>query len=177
MLLALRRNDFGTGQHRANFLYYEPRCGHGSSLSPAIHALMAARLGDVALAERYFRQAAAIDLDDAMGNAAAGVHMATQGGLWQAAVFGFAGLQLNGNGLRLDPHLPESWQSLTFRIQWRGRRLRVEVQGDPLRVTVTLEDGPPLVVRIGRRAHTIAVGHVWSQRVRRRAGGQGRQPK
>ena len=40
---------------KANFEYYEPRCGHGSSLSPAIHALVAARLGDTALAERYFR--------------------------------------------------------------------------------------------------------------------------
>ena len=46
---------------KANFEYYEPRCGHGSSLSPAIHALVAARLGDTALAERYFRQAAEID--------------------------------------------------------------------------------------------------------------------
>jgi trehalose/maltose hydrolase-like predicted phosphorylase len=177
MLLALRWNDFSAGQRRANFRYYEPRCGHGSSLSPAIHALMAARLGDVALAERYFRQAAAIDLDDAMGNAAAGVHMATQGGLWQAAVLGFAGLQLCRDGLRLDPHIPAGWQSLAFRVQWQGRQLRVEIQGDPLQVTVTLEDGPPLVVRIGRRAHTIEVGHAWSQRVRRRAGGQGREQK
>ena len=31
---------------KANFEYYEPRCGHGSSLSPAIHALVAARLGE-----------------------------------------------------------------------------------------------------------------------------------
>ena len=52
---------------RANFEYYEPRCGHGSSLSPAIHALVAARLGDTALAERYFRQAAEIDLADKWG--------------------------------------------------------------------------------------------------------------
>ena len=79
---------------KANFEYYEPRCGHGSSLSPAIHALVAARLGDTALAERYFRQAAEIDLADNMGNAAGGVHAGALGGLWQAAVFGFAGLRL-----------------------------------------------------------------------------------
>ena len=79
---------------KANFEYYEPRCGHGSSLSPAIHALVAARLGETALAERYFRQAAEIDLADNMGNAAGGVHAAALGGLWQAAVFGFAGLRL-----------------------------------------------------------------------------------
>jgi len=52
---------------KANFEYYEPRCGHGSSLSPAIHALVAARLGDAARAERHFRQASEIDLSDNMG--------------------------------------------------------------------------------------------------------------
>jgi trehalose/maltose hydrolase-like predicted phosphorylase len=59
---------------KANFEYYESRCGHGSSLSPAIHALVAARLGDMRRAERYFRQAAEIDLADNMGNAAGGIH-------------------------------------------------------------------------------------------------------
>ena len=106
---------------KANFEYYEPRCGHGSSLSPAIHALAAARLGDTALAERYFRQAAEIDLADNMGNAAGGVHAGALGGLWQAAVLGFAGLHFCGESP--DEHranLPLSWRSLSMRLQWRG---------------------------------------------------------
>jgi kojibiose phosphorylase len=106
---------------KANFEYYEPRCGHGSSLSPAIHALVAARLGDTALAERYFRQAAEIDLVDNMGNAAGGVHLAALGGLWQAAVLGFAGLRLVKDGPEYHPKLPASWRSLSMRFQWRGR--------------------------------------------------------
>jgi len=72
----------------ANFRYYEPRCGHGSSLSRGAHALVAARLGEVDLAERYFRETAAIDLEDTTGTGAGGVHMAALGGLWQAAGFG-----------------------------------------------------------------------------------------
>ena len=47
----------------------------------------------VALAQTYFRQAAEIDLANNMGNAAGGVHMGALGGLWQAAVFGAAGLR------------------------------------------------------------------------------------
>ena len=39
---------------RDNFHYYEPRCGHGSSLSPAMHGLVAARLGQSEMALRYF---------------------------------------------------------------------------------------------------------------------------
>jgi trehalose/maltose hydrolase-like predicted phosphorylase len=106
---------------RANFEYYEPRCGHGSSLSPAIHALVAARLGDVVLAERYFRQAADIDLADNMGNAVGGVHAGALGGLWQAVVFGFAGLRLSGERPELCSNLPPNWRSLSLRFQWRGR--------------------------------------------------------
>jgi kojibiose phosphorylase len=73
MLLALLSDRFAGQARETNFRYYEPRCGHGSSLSPPIHALVAARLGQTALALRYFRETAAIDLDDTMGNAAGGV--------------------------------------------------------------------------------------------------------
>lgn len=117
----------------ANFRYYEPRCGHGSSLSPAIHALVAARLGDMELASRYYRQAATIDLADAMGNAAGGVHAAALGGLWQAVVFGFGGLQLSEDGPRTRPNLPPGWSGLSMEITWRGQRhaLRIPPAGAP----------------------------------------------
>lgn len=127
LLLHLLWDRFPPRVREANFRYYEPRCGHGSSLSPAIHALVAARLGDVALAEQYFQQAAAIDLANGAGNTASGVHLATQGGLWQAAVFGFAGLSLRAHGPAFTPHLPQHWQRLRFQLQWRGQRLLVRI--------------------------------------------------
>ena len=114
---------------KANFEYYEPRCGHGSSLSPAIHALVAARLGDSALAERYFRQAAEIDLADNMGNAAGGIHAGALGGLWQAAVFGFAGLRFSGEGPEHRANLPPSWRSMSMRVSWRGRWHELDASG------------------------------------------------
>jgi kojibiose phosphorylase len=127
MLLHLLWDQLPPDLREANFRYYEPRCGHGSSLSPAIHALVAARLGDVPLAERYFRQAAAIDLANDMGNAAGGVHAAALGGLWQAAVFGFAGLELAAGGPTLRPNLPPGWTRLAFQVRWRGRKVAVEL--------------------------------------------------
>ncbi|MGZ9113149.1 MAG: HAD-IA family hydrolase [Brevundimonas sp.] len=111
----------------ANFRYYEPRCAHGSSLSPAIHALVAARLGDMALASRYFQQAATIDLADNMGNAAGGVHAAALGGLWQAIVFGFGGLHLTEDGPRTRPNLPPGWSALSMEITWRGQRHAIHI--------------------------------------------------
>jgi beta-phosphoglucomutase family hydrolase len=121
MLIYLLWDEFAPEVREANFRYYEPRCAHGSSLSPCIHALLAARLGHMALAEKYFRQASEIDLSDNMGNASGGVHAAALGGLWQAAVFGFAGLRLDDDGPRLDPKLPRGWKELSFRVRWRGK--------------------------------------------------------
>lgn len=127
MLLHLFPDAWPPEVQAANFRYYEPRCGHGSSLSPAIHALVAARLGDTELASRYFQQAATIDLADNMGNAAGGVHAAALGGLWQAIVFGFGGLDLAEDGPRTRPHLPPGWSALSMEITWRGQRHAIHI--------------------------------------------------
>lgn len=161
MLLALLWDRYSPAVRETNFRYYEPRCGHGSSLSPATHALVAARLGDVDLAEHYFRQAAAIDLDNTMGNTAGGVHIATLGGLWQAAVLGFGGLSLAANGLRLDPHLPRAWHALRFPVQWRGRLARIELGQEPPSLTATLERGGSLRLEVGDLGHDLRAGEVW----------------
>jgi kojibiose phosphorylase len=164
MLLALLWERYPTLVRAANFRYYEPRCGQGSSLSPAIHALVAARLGDVALAARYFDQASAIDLADTMGNAASGVHIATLGGLWQAAAFGFGGISFTQNGIRCDPQLPATWQVLRFPLQWRGRRIRISIRQAPLTLSITLEGGRPLSVEIGDLRHRLRSRDTWSCR-------------
>ena len=98
-LLGLLPEEFAGDTATANFRYYEPRCGHGSSLSPAMHGLVAARLGDTEMALRFFRQTAAIDLADTHVAIDGGVHIAALGGVWMMAVFGFAGLSLRNDGV------------------------------------------------------------------------------
>lgn len=147
MLIYLLWDRFDPAVRAANFRYYEPRTAHGSSLSPAIHALVAARLGDTELAARYFRQAAEIDLGNNMGNAAGGVHAAALGGLWQAAVFGIAGMQARPEGLIFEPHLLSTWRALRFPIQWRGRTLRVSAQSSAVEISV--EGSEPVAVAVG----------------------------
>jgi trehalose/maltose hydrolase-like predicted phosphorylase len=147
-LSALLWERFPSAVHEANFRYYEPRTAHGSSLSPALHALVSARLGDSDLAARYFRDAAAIDLSNHRGNAAGGVHIATLGGLWQAAVFGMGGVRLREDGLVIDPHLPSNWDRLSFPLQWRGRSVSVTIDHEPGQVTVDLRTGEPMTIEL-----------------------------
>jgi trehalose/maltose hydrolase-like predicted phosphorylase len=130
----------------ANFRYYEPRTGHGSSLSPSIHALLAARFGETTLAQQYLKQATEIDLGNNMGNAAGGVHAAAIGGLWQAMVFGFAGLQMSSDGLTFSPMLLPHWRRLAFPLEWRTRKLRVCIEPNAMRVT--LQGSEPLNLQL-----------------------------
>jgi trehalose/maltose hydrolase-like predicted phosphorylase len=157
-LLALLPEEFDHAAKIANFRFYEPLCDHGSSLSRAMHAMVAARLGDTELAMHYFHEAASIDLADTPERSAGGVHIATLGGLWQAAVFGFGGLSWLGDDIAFDPHLPASWTSLGFRFQWRGRRVKVRIEQAGKLLSVTLEDGEPVKVIVAGEAHELLPG-------------------
>jgi len=131
MLLYLFPEEFPHEIVRANYDYYESRTDHGSSLSPAIHAAVAARLGLREQAERYFHQSLSLDLSNQMGNSASGVHAACMGGTWQALVFGFLGARLTDAGLMVPDataRLPEEWSSVEIELAWRGTRHAVRVQ-------------------------------------------------
>jgi trehalose/maltose hydrolase-like predicted phosphorylase len=158
MLMALLPETFSSADLRRNFDYYDPRCGHGSSLSPPVHSLVAARLGRVDLAESYFHQTADIDLSNSMGNSAAGLHMGALGGLWQAAVFGFGGIAQRADGLHLSPRLPAGWDRLEFPLQWRQRRLVVDVSREEGRVQVTQVQGRPMRIWMGGDAYRLQRG-------------------
>jgi trehalose/maltose hydrolase-like predicted phosphorylase len=159
-LFAMLPDAYDEQVQATNFRYYEPRCGHGSSLSRGLHALVAARLGDVALAERYFRETAAIDLADTTGGSAGGVHIAALGGLWQAAVFGFAGLSWRDDGISIEPHLPSAWEVMEFRAHWRGRRVHVRIDATARLLSATLEHGEPLTIRSGEQAAELRPGQA-----------------
>jgi kojibiose phosphorylase len=145
MALSLLWNEFPKRIHEANFHHYEPRTAHGSSLSPGVHALFAARLGELGRAERYLRQTAAIDLDDQMANAAGGVHMAALGSLWQAVVVGFAGVELLDDRLAVCPSLAPRWRRLGIPLCWRGRRIYLDLHSSPRSSEIALVSGPPLL--------------------------------
>jgi len=106
----------------ANWNYYNPRTDHtyGSSLGPAISAILACDLNQPSEAYTYFMRAALVDLEDVRGNAGDGIHAASAGGVWQAVVFGFAGIRMTQFGPIACPNLPSGWTRLKFRLQWRN---------------------------------------------------------
>ena len=157
-LLALLPDECDARSRLLNFRFYEPRCGHGSSLSRAMHALVAARLGETDLAMRYFQETAATDFGDGAAGSADGVHIAALGGLWQAAMFGFGGVSLHADALYLDPCLPPGWRAFRFHVHWRGRVVRVDIDQDAHQLTVRLINGDTMPIVVGRQPHTLQPG-------------------
>src|SRR5690606_27815429 len=91
-----------------NWETYEPLTDHqyGSSLGPSFHAWAACELNRPEEAYDFFMLAARADIHDVRRNAGDGIHAASAGGLWQAAVFGFGGLRPTDEGFTLTPRLP-----------------------------------------------------------------------
>ena len=154
-LLGLLPEEFPGDSAAANFRYYEPRCCHGSSLSGAMHALVAARLGYSDLALHYFQHAVEIDLADSHTAIAGGLHMAALGGTWLTAVFGFAGLSLWSDGISLNPKLPASWRSLGFGVECRGRRVKIRIDAQDRLLQATVEADESMALLVNGKRHEL----------------------
>ena len=138
MLLCLLRDEVDLRTWQINWDTYVPLTDHryGSSLGPSFHAWAACELGRPDEAYDYFMLAARADLHDVRGNADDGIHAASAGGLWQAVVFGFAGLRLGEAGPVVAPRLPSHWQRLSFHLRTRGESYHVDIrQGGEARIS------------------------------------------
>jgi len=155
LVLALHvRGDAFTDEEKArDFDYYEPLTVRDSSLSACTQAVMAAEVGHLELAYDYFGEAAFMDLRDLEHNTRDGLHIASLAGAWIAAVSGFGGMRDHDGELTFAPRLPQRLTRLTFRLLFRGRRLKVEVT--KREATYTLLDGTPL--RIAHHGKTVTV--------------------
>jgi len=129
LALYLRGDAFSAEAKLANFDYYEALTVRDSSLSASVQAVMAAEVGHLELAHDYFGEAALMDLGDLQHNTRDGIHIASLAGAWLAAVAGFGGMRDHGGRLSFAPRLPQRITRLTFRICYRGSRLKVEVHG------------------------------------------------
>lgn len=132
-----------------NFLFYEPMTVHESSLSACIHSVIAARLGIEEKAVDMYKRTARLDLDNYNNDTEDGLHITSMSGSWLAIVQGFAGMKTTGGKLSFRPFLPAGWSGYSFKVNYRGRRLKIIVAKG--KTSITLEDGLPLNVTINNK--------------------------
>jgi alpha,alpha-trehalose phosphorylase len=130
LALLLLSNEFTLEDKRRDFDFYERVTTHDSSLSSCIFSMVAAEVGYHDKAYAYFMETARLDLDNTHGNTEYGVHTAAMAGTWLGVAYGFAGMRLDGAGLRFAPVLPEQWRGYRFKVHVHGALLGVEVGAD-----------------------------------------------
>ncbi|MGZ4351059.1 MAG: glycosyl hydrolase family 65 protein, partial [Solirubrobacteraceae bacterium] len=146
-------DSFSAEEKARDFEYYEALTVRDSSLSACCQAVIATEVEHLDLAYDYFAEAALMDLDDLERNTRDGIHIASVAGTWIAAVCGFGGMRDHGGELSFNPRLPSALTRLKFRLMFRGRSLRVEVDAGHARYS--LVDGHSLDIRHHGEAVTV----------------------
>lgn len=131
-MLNLFSGEYGKEVLLNNWNYYEPRTEHGSSLSACMYAMLACKCDLAEKAYPFFLKSAMSDIEGKGKEWAGliyigGTHPASSGGAYMTAIEGFAGIRQEEGVLKASPRLPESWNSLSFKIIYRGKRYQIRV--------------------------------------------------
>ena len=127
-------DEFDLDTKLKNLEYYETRTEHGSSLSACMYALLACKCGNPDKAYDFFMKSASADIKQGGKEWAGlvyigGTHPAAAGGAYMVALQGFGGLSFDGEAININPNLPEGWNRLTFKINYKDKLYEIDING------------------------------------------------
>ncbi|CTR13151.1 family 65 glycosyl hydrolase [Escherichia coli] len=157
MLNYMLPEQFSAASCLANLQFYEPRTIHDSSLSKAIHGIVAARCGLLTQSYQFWREGTEIDLGADPHSCDDGIHAAATGAIWLGAIQGFAGVSVRDGELHLNPALPEQWQQLSFPLFWQGCELQVTLDAQ----RIAIRTSAPVSLRLNGQLITVAEESVF----------------
>ena len=136
IIFFLLENYFTQAVKVANWNYYEPKTLHDSSLSLSTHCILANDIGKSEVAYHLYEELCQTDLGAYMKSSDGGIHAASLGGIWEATIFGFCGVRLLEEELRIRPALPKGWHKISFRMKWRGVSLHIMIDTTTVEIEV-----------------------------------------
>jgi maltose phosphorylase len=122
-----------------HFDFYEPLTVHESSLSPCVHSILAAKLGRMDQAYDFYLRTSRLDLDDYNKEVHEGLHITSMAGTWMSIVEGFAGMRVQNDTLAFNPQIPKDWTSYSFKVNFRGTIITVQVNQSSVKVKTDCE--------------------------------------
>ncbi|MCE2894637.1 MAG: glycoside hydrolase family 65 protein [Flammeovirgaceae bacterium] len=131
---------------KRNFDFYEPLTVHESSLSPCVHVILASKIGYKEKAYEMYLRTSRLDLDDYNNDTEDGCHITSMAGTWMSVVKGFGGMRVKEGVLHFSPYIPDHWESYSFRIDFRGRVIKVRALKE--KTELVLESGEPIEIML-----------------------------
>jgi maltose phosphorylase len=141
---------------KRNFDFYEPKTVHESSLSPCVHAILAAQIDYPEKAYEMYLRTSRLDIDDYNREVHEGLHITSMAGTWMSVVQGFGGMKIRDEELHFTPKLPAQWKGLTFSILWRGATLKANLTAEGM--TIENVSGAPAKFAIDGQWFEVAAG-------------------
>jgi kojibiose phosphorylase len=119
-----------------------------------VHSLVASKADLKEEAYRYFKESATIDLYNQSkkvisgGAFLGGIHTAACGALWEMIVRGFAGFERQNGVLTFQPHLPPSWESLSFDLLFKHNRFSIQVTSQQINIKGHSTNPDPIPISV-----------------------------
>lgn len=151
--------EFNTETIQRHFDYYEPRTVHESSLSPCVHAILAAKLGNFEKAYEFYLRTSRLDLDDYNNDTKDGLHITSMAGTWMSIVKGFAGMRVVNNEIHFTPFIPVNWKDFSFKIRFRGALLQITISQTETKVEQLAGDKVKIVINNDNYTKKRVVAH------------------
>jgi maltose phosphorylase len=85
-----------------------------------------------------------LDLDDYNNDTEDGCHITSMAGTWMSVVKGFGGMRVSEGKLHFAPYTPDQWKSYSFRLEFRGRVIKVKISKE--KTETILESGAPMEI-------------------------------
>ncbi len=160
-ILAGMQYQLPTDYVEKNLHYYLERTSHGSTLSRVVHALLANQIGDRKLSWTLYRDALTSDYQDVQGGTTAeGIHAGVMAGTVWIAISSFAGLNLKGDHVRIDPSLPDHWRQIAFSFTFRETDYECEVTHQTIKIKAQGKLSQPVKVTLIDKEFTLS-GPTW----------------
>src|SRR6218665_705942 len=149
----LFEGEFDKTAIKRNFDFYEQLTVHESSLSPCVHVILACSLGYKGKAYELYLRTSRLDLDNYNRDTEDGCHITSMAGAWMSVIKGFGGMRVANGSLFFNAVKPKQWEGFSFRVNFRGRVLKVEVAKK--KTTVTKESGDKIAASVNGKWVTL----------------------
>lgn len=118
-----------------NLEYYLARTSHGSTLSRVVHAQLAQMVNNEKLSWELFLDAVGSDYNDIQGGTTAeGIHTGVMAATLVVALSTYAGIDLREKLLVVNPHMPKAWDSIAFKMSFKGVEFNFEISHKTVKV-------------------------------------------
>ncbi len=133
-LLVLFEENFNQEYMKHCIDYYEPITTHDSSLSYVAHSIIFSKLQQPEKAYEYLQKA--VNIDFVHHGAGEGVHIANCGGIYQAVIYGLAGLKrpMHTGEIDFAPSLPKHITKIAYKIFYKGKLFAIEIKNNQVTI-------------------------------------------